>query len=376
MPPVWRTDVKLKFIEKLAVGAVCIVVLLAVLMAGWRWAFPPPAHQSAGGSGGAAQVTAYADASKIPCDKNLVMTAGQLRQVAARCGWSAAQPAQPKPTAAPASTVRQNFPGCPVIPPSASSAEMRAISAQCGRAADARAAQQEAQLTAQSEQAWANLQRRDANTLASIGVPPATTTASAAIAAAPAAAGTAALPPPVLNPPAGVQAGMVAESVQARDQFDQWVTLDHRVISAPTLTLTTAPAPAGASGTRRAVWDAWIETTQPVHTVTLRVAGGSARVVATADAWSASLTHSNAWTSAPSQAQKVITLAPGWHHVTVSADQEADAAPVSVELELGSADVNPVIPVPWAAPAAKPAASSTAAAAKPATGATSGGRRA
>lgn len=370
MPPVWSTDVKLKFIEKLALGAGCIVVLLAVLMAGWRWAFPPLADQSAGGGGGTAQATADASTTKIPCDKNLVMTAGQLRQVAARCGWSAAQPAQPKPTASPASTVRQNYPGCPVISPSASSAEMRATSAQCGRAADDEAAATEARLAAQSERAWSEQQKRDEDALASIGVPPATTAAGTVVAAVPAMAGTAALPPPTLTPPPGVRPELVTESVQARDQFDQWVTLDHRVVPAPTLALTTSPSPAGATGTRRTVWRGWIKLARPAATVALHVAGGSVRVSAKIDSWAVALNHSDAWTTAPSEAQQVITLAKGWHLVTIEADQFAGTQPANVELQIGSANVDPVIPVPWAAPA------SAATAVKPSAGATVGGSRA
>lgn len=262
-------------------------------------------------------------------------------------------PASPPATVAAAQMATigpQNFPGCPVIPPSAHSGEMRAMMAQCGRAADARAAQQEAQAAAQSEQAWADLQKRDADALASVGVPPATTSAGATIAAAPATSGTTALPLAVATPPPGIRAGMVAETVQAQDQFGQWITLDQRAASTANLSLTTPPTPAGASGTHRTVWDAWIKTARPVQTVTLHVAGGAVRVTASVDAWAVEVSHSDAWTTAPSQSQKVITLAAGWHRVIITADQLADAHPARVELQLGSANVDPVIPVPWALP--------------------------
>lgn len=179
------------------------------------------------------------------------------------------------------------------------------------------------------------------------GVPASPASGPSVAAAAPAAAA----PTPVA-PPAGVIAGLIDEQVESRDQFDQWLKLSQRTLKLATLNLATPPAPAGFTGTRRIVYDAWIKTAAATSTVTLHAVGASAEVAATIDGtWSLSASHSNAWVSAPTVTQSVIALAPGWHRIALTVTT-ASAEPTAIELQLGAGDVDPIVPTPYAVPIA------------------------
>lgn len=165
-------------------------------------------------------------------------------------------------------------------------------------------------------------------------------------------ASVAAAAPVAIAPPAGVTAGLVSEQIQSRDQFGQWLTLSHRVLKLATLNLATPAAATGFTGTRRIVYACWIETAKPTSTVTLHAVGASADVAATIDGtWSLDAEHSNAWVSAPTVTQQVIALAAGWHRVSIEVTTSA-ASPTDVELQLGSGDTDPLVPVPYSLPAA------------------------
>lgn len=201
---------------------------------------------------------------------------------------------------------------------------------------------------------------------------PATTTASTV-----ASVSTAAAPVPVapVQPPEGVRAGLLHVVTEGRDQFGAWLTLTDRTIKSPTLTLAIPAMPSGAAGARRLLVSAWVHVTKPVQTVTLREVGAASVSLAVAGQ---DVSIRGTYGEATSR-QVVVNLVSGWYLVKATGTEGELAGASRVEVQLGSTNLNPVIPVPYWTPAratAKPATPSTKATPAPAPAATAAAPRA
>lgn len=199
----------------------------------------------------------------------------------------------------------------------------------------------------------------------------------------PAPASTAPAPP--MRPPLNVVVGYAERRVTGQDQYGQWQTLSAATVPLDTLDVTVDALPKGTAGKRRTEYTAWIRTDQPTSQVLLHAVGYTAQVAVQIDDWrSPVLRHDNSWTAAPSTGRYVVTLPAGWHRVVLSVTRQRGFTdgPVSVRLQLGAADLDPIVPMPYAVPASDsptpatsgstsaPAAASTTA---PAPAATTGG---
>lgn len=239
--------------------------------------------------------------------------------------------------AAPASTANQVFPGCPMIPLSASSAERKAVTAQCGRAADEAAAATEARQIAQSNQAWAELSKRaneaQAKFRAEQGESPAPATAPAMGVGGPL---TLILPPqPAPADLAVGHATYTLESAQPAVKYGTspgaWTTVGSATVAVTTSVFGSMPdrklaEVTPATGFVRETWTFWFDAqTSGQHIVAAKFAGGSGAVASiaidgqpNATAQVAGGGNGNAQT-----AVGTVDVATGWHWFTLTVEQPA-----------------------------------------------------
>ena len=239
--------------------------------------------------------------------------------------------------AAPATTANQVAQACPMIPPSASSAERQAVMAQCGRAADEAAAATEARQMAQSNQAWAALSKRadeaQAKFRALQGEAPAPATAPAMGVGGPL---TLILPPQPA--PADLAAGHATytlESAQPSVKYGTtpgaWTTVGSATVAVTTSVFGTMPvrnlaAVTPVTGFVRETWTFWFDAkTAGQHIVAAKFAGGSGAVASiaidgqpNATAQVAGGGNGNAQT-----AVGTVDVATGWHWFTLTVEQPA-----------------------------------------------------
>lgn len=247
------------------------------------------------------------------------------------------------PASATAGAIKQVFPGCPRIPLSASSSAMRAVMAQCARAADATAARTEARLAAQSESAAA----APLSTAAAAHHPP-----SGAVASLPS--------PAKPQPPTGVAQGWIARQTYGIDQYQEWIATSPATAVHTATADFSAAALNGTDPPRRTTYTGWIDLTHPASVAALDAAGGEGAVSASIDQWPMGSTVARDRYSAPTTQRATLALAAGWHRLTVTIEQQPDhwtgsTGDLHVRAQVGDADALET-PAVYALPPASSAA--------------------
>lgn len=166
--------------------------------------------------------------------------------------------------------------------------------------------------------------------------------------------------PEAVMPPDGLVSGRMHLSTFGFDQFGRQIQLSSQDEIASTPTFKTE-AVDSHSLVRAWSWDWWIQLDKPTKVAQILVKGGGGTVAATIDGQQVGPSI-HQYGSSTASSQSVMTLATGWHHVQIRADVETgNAGGWTGEIAVGDAMDSLGTPLPWAAPDAVPAFSSSAA---------------
>lgn len=182
-------------------------------------------------------------------------------------------------------------------------------------------------------------------------------------------------PVSALQPPEGVREGHVVQVAQARDQYNQWVTMSTTVVPVPDASFYVPTALQGHG--QRINWHAWFRLEIPTTVAVLHVKADTGLISAEIDGQPIGEIEHSA-NRPPDRRVSSIELSPGWHRLTVT-QQGAAIAQIAVT----DGRTAPMIVVPWAVTAegvtdaqahdgaavSAPAPASTAAAPHPASSA-------
>jgi hypothetical protein len=147
-------------------------------------------------------------------------------------------------------------------------------------------------------------------------------------------------PVSALQPPEGVQEGHVVQVAQARDQYNQWVTMSTSVVPVPDASFY-VPAALQGHG-QRINWHAWFRLEMPTMVAVLHVKADTGLVSAEIDGQPiGEIEHSG--NRPPDRRVSSIELSPGWHQLRVT-QQGAAIAQIAVT----DGRTAPTIVVPWA----------------------------
>jgi hypothetical protein len=158
-----------------------------------------------------------------------------------------------------------------------------------------------------------------------------------------------AAPPVATQPPAGLVAGHVLETIAQRDQFGQFSVVSTSVDDAPSTSLHSIAAPADSPAWHEAL-TGWFRLDTPAAIAVLRIgAGAAANAGVSASIDGTSLGSGLRY--GPASETASIALAPGWHRFQIDAEgQSSTYAPpaTAIELQIGNGATSPAPVVPYA----------------------------
>lgn len=171
------------------------------------------------------------------------------------------------------------------------------------------------------------------------------------------------------QPPAGLVAGHVLETVAQRDQFGQFSLVSTGVVNAPNTSLHSIAAPAGSPAWHETL-TGWFQLPAPANIAVVRIgAGAAASGGITASIDGSSLGSGLRY--GPASETASIALAPGWHRFEIDAEGQSYTympPATAVELQIGNGATSPAPVVPYAV-TSPPVAPDHAATAAPVTSA-------
>ena len=165
------------------------------------------------------------------------------------------------------------------------------------------------------------------------------------------------------QPPAGLVAGHVLETVAQQDQFGQFSVVSTSVDDAPSTSLHSITAPAGSPAWRESL-TGWFQLDTPATIAIVRIgAGAAANAGVTASIDGSSLGAELRY--GPASETASMALAPGWHHFKIDAEGRSStytppATAIELQIGNGATSPGPVVPYAVTATASSPASHSAA----------------